>query len=399
MSFNNSNNGFNNNFDNNCGNVFLNPNISGQPNANNNKQTQPQPERQNLIFVTFTFKKNKKQIYIDVSRYETFAKAIFILENKYEWLKALPQRNYSINSNNEKPISEKDYHKTLKDLGIDENSDIYIIDGQVQDIKANNINDKMKQPINIDTSDMSNNGSREIAVNFKICQQDYLNDKNVIDIDYFYQANTTVKDVLSFIICDQTKLINDLRKGKFFFASKGKIKQKDENNKTVEIEANIVLISENDLDKNMDMYINNYLKSNPSDDNKNFVIWYVEDNFYDKENSPDRKKQYLKTANGKIDWSRKNKWLLAIGAVVLIFGAIALAIELLVLKAALIIMIIGLCIACIGFFWGDLPCCSKLNFRMDKFDYSSGSQRNMMYNRDAGYPRQLEYDNIQNLYS
>ena len=318
------------------------------------------------------------------------------MENKYEWLKALPQRNYSINinSNNEKPISEEDYNKTLKDLGIGENSDIYIIDGQVQDIKANNINDKMKPPIDI--RDMSKDGQKKIAVNFKICQKFDGNDKNVIDIDYFYQANTTVKDVLSGIVPNENTLRNGLQNGKFFFASNSKTQQKNENGEMVEVEANIVSISENDLDKNMDMYINNYLKSNPSDDNKNFVIWYVEDNFYDKENSPDRKKQYLKKANGKIDWTRKNKWLLVIGAVVLIFGAIALAIELLVLKAALIIMIIGLFIACIGFFWGDLPCCSRLNFRMGKPDYSSGSQQEMIYDYNVNYPAQSIY-NVPNL--
>lgn len=398
MSFNNSNNGLNNNLGNNWGNGLNNPNILGQPNANNNKQTQPQPEKQNLIFVTFTFKKNKKQIYIDVSPDNTFAEAIFILENKYEWLKALPQRNYSINinSNNEKLISEKDYNKTLKDLGIGEDSDIYIIYGQVQDIKANNINDKIKPPINIDTSDMSNNGSREIAVNFKICQKDYANDKNVIDINSRFQANKTIKDVLSGIVPNENTLRDGLQKGKFFFASKGKTQQKNEKGKMVKFEANIVPISENDLDKNMDMYINNYLKSNPSDDNKNFVIWYVEDNFYDKENPLDRKKKYLKTVNNKTNRSRKNKWLLVIGAVVLIFGAIALAIELLVLKAALIIMIIGLFIACIGFFWGDLPCCSRLNFRMDKFDYSSGNQRNIIYDHNEKYPAHSIY-NAKNL--
>ena len=147
----------------------------------------------------------------------------------------------------------------------------------------------------------------------------------------------------------------------------------------------------------MDMYINNYLKSNPSNDDKNFEIWYVEDNFYDKENPPDRKRQYLKTANNKTNRSRKNKWLLVIGVAVLIFGAIALAIELLVLKAALIIMIIGLFIACIGFFWGDLPCCSRLNFRMGNPDYSSGNQQEMSYDYNVNYPAQSEYGNIQNL--
>ena len=381
------NDNFNNNFNNNCGNGFNN---QGQ----NNQLSQIQEAEENTIFVTFTFKKNKKQLFIDVSPDSTFADAIFILENKYEWLKALSQRNYSINinSNNEKLISEENYNKTLKDLGIKESSDIWITDELVQDIKtnnkANNINNKR---------DMSKDRSREIAVNFKICQKLGENEQNTIDIDCPFQANNTVKDVLSCIINDQTKLINDLQKGKFFFASKGKTQQTNEKGEMLEIEANVVPISKSDLDKNMRTYVEDYFKSNLSNDDKNFVIWYVEDNFYDNENPPDRKRQYLKTANNKTNRSRKNKWLLVIGVAVLIFGIIALAIELLVLKAALIIMIIGLFIACIGFFWGNLPCCSRLDFRMGKPDYSSGNQRNMMYNRDAGYPRQSEYDNIQNL--
>ena len=194
------NDNFNNNFNNNCGNGFNN---QGQ----NNQLSQIQEAEENTIFVTFTFKKNKKQLFIDVSPDSTFADAIFILENKYEWLKALSQRNYSINinSNNEKLISEEDYNKTLKDLGIKESSDIWITDELVQDIKtnnkANNINNKR---------DMSKDRSREIAVNFKICQKDYTNDKNVIDIDCPFQANNTVEYVLSSIINDQTKLRNDL---------------------------------------------------------------------------------------------------------------------------------------------------------------------------------------------
>lgn len=416
MNFNNSNNGFNNNLGNNWGNGLNNPNICGQPNANFNNnnvynncgnglnnqcgffQNNQQEAEGNKIFVTFTFKKNKKQIYIDVSENETFAGAISILEEKYEWLKLIKHKNYYTHNHNgnDKLISEQDHNKTLKDLGIGEDSDIYIIYGQVQDIKANNIHDKIKPPINIDTSDMSNNGSREIAVNFKICQKDYANDKNVIDINSRFQANKTIKDVLSGIVPNENTLSDGLQKGKFFFASKGKTQQKNEKGKMVKVEANIVLISASDLNTNMDTYINNYLKSNPSDDDKNFVIWYVEDNFYDKENPLDLQKKCLKTVNNKTNRSRKNKWLLVIGAVVLIFGAIAFAIELLVLKAALIIMIIGLFIACIGFFWGDLPCCSRLNFRMDKFDYSSGNQRNIIYDHNEKYPAHSIY-NAKNL--
>lgn len=383
------NDNFNNNFNNNWGNGFNNQGGFFQ----NNQQPQIQGAEENIILVTFTFKKNKKQLFIDVSPDSTFAEAISILENKYEWLKALLQRNYSINinSNNEKPISEEDYNKTLKGLGINESSDIWITDELVQDIKtnnkANNINNKR---------DMSKDRSREIAVNFKICQKLGENEQNTIDIDCPFQANNTVKDVLSCIINDQTKLRNDLQKGKFFFASKGKTQQTNEKGEMVEIEASMIPMNESDLDKNMDMYINNYLKSNLSNDDKNFEIWYVEDNFYDNENPPDRKRQYLKTANNKTNRSRKNKWLLVIGVAVLIFGIIALAIELLVLKAALIIMIIGLFIACIGFFWGDLPCCSRLNFRMGKPDYSSGSQQEMIYDYNVNYPAQSIY-NVPNL--
>ena len=81
------------------------------------------PEIEDTIFVTFTFKKNKKQIYIDISRNQTFKDAIDILNKKYEWLKKIA-RKYSLNN---RIIKESEFNKTLTQLKIDENSDIIIL--------------------------------------------------------------------------------------------------------------------------------------------------------------------------------------------------------------------------------------------------------------------------------
>jgi hypothetical protein len=76
------------------------------------------------IFVTFTFKKNGEQIYIDVDKNEKFGNALNILEHKYNWLKKIIHKKYYLGK---KEIKINDFNKTLNELGIKDNSDIIII--------------------------------------------------------------------------------------------------------------------------------------------------------------------------------------------------------------------------------------------------------------------------------
>ena len=113
------NNNFNNNM--NMGQFLPQQNITNN-NQNQNKSDLPPQNTENTIFVTFTFKKNKKQIYIDVDKKETFLNALKILEDKYEWLKTINKKKYCFNN---KIISN--YQQRICDIGIDENSDIFIL--------------------------------------------------------------------------------------------------------------------------------------------------------------------------------------------------------------------------------------------------------------------------------
>lgn len=116
----------NNNFNNNLFNNFNN-NLNLQNNnlsfTNENKQNSESSE--NTIFIIFTFKKNKKQIYIDAPRNIAFSNAINMLEKKYEWLKSISIKNYTFNN---KIIKTNDYNKTLLELGIDDDSEIFILE-------------------------------------------------------------------------------------------------------------------------------------------------------------------------------------------------------------------------------------------------------------------------------
>ena len=130
----NMNNNFNNNF-NNVNNGFPNqpnpmPNSPQMQNNDNqinnqaaNNVSQPN-NKENEIFVTFTFQKNKEQIYIDVDKYATFSNALAMLENKYNWLKKIRQKKYYLNK---KEIEPKNFDKTLTKLHIKDNSDIIIV--------------------------------------------------------------------------------------------------------------------------------------------------------------------------------------------------------------------------------------------------------------------------------
>ena len=105
----NNNNNFNNN------NLLMNQN-------NNNFRNQEKPKpKGTIIFITFTFEKNKEQIYLDADDGESFENILLQLEDKYNWLRKIINRTYFLES---KPIVN---HKlTLKQLGIVENSDISI---------------------------------------------------------------------------------------------------------------------------------------------------------------------------------------------------------------------------------------------------------------------------------
>ena len=131
----NMNNNGRNNFANNNQNInFINNNMNNfnmnqNPNFNNNANNQNNPQnnqkqetnKKDEIFVTFTFKKNGEQIYIDVDKNEKFGNAINILQAKYNWLTKIIKKKYYLGK---KEI--KDFNKTLTEIGIKDNSDIII---------------------------------------------------------------------------------------------------------------------------------------------------------------------------------------------------------------------------------------------------------------------------------
>ena len=121
MIFNNQNN-LNNQINFNNNNFQNNMQINNTMNniINNNNQNQQVPEG-NIIFVTFTFIRNKKQIFIDVNENETFGNAIKLLAEKYTW--------FNTNENNIYFFGDKQITNpkmTLKSLGIEDSSDITI---------------------------------------------------------------------------------------------------------------------------------------------------------------------------------------------------------------------------------------------------------------------------------
>ena len=129
INFNNSNNfnnqiGFNiNNLQNNIALNNNNININNTMNNNNinNKNQNQQILEGNIIFVSFTFIKNRKQIYIDVNENETFENAIKLLDKKYTWFPLTENKIYFLK---DKQITN--YKMTLKNLGIEDSSDVTI---------------------------------------------------------------------------------------------------------------------------------------------------------------------------------------------------------------------------------------------------------------------------------
>ena len=102
-----------------------NMNMVNKMNNQNLNQLDEVPEESgDTIFITFTFIKNKRQIYLDVARSIKFREVINMLTNKYEWLKKIPNIRYSFNNS---VIDKNKLDKTLFDLGIDESSDIHIL--------------------------------------------------------------------------------------------------------------------------------------------------------------------------------------------------------------------------------------------------------------------------------
>ena len=129
INFNNSNNfnnqiGFNiNNLQNNIAlnNNNINTNNTTNNNNINNKNQNQQILEGNIIFVSFTFIKNRKQIYIDVNENETFENAIKLLDKKYTWFPLTENKIYFFK---DKQITN--YKMTLKNLGIEDSSDVTI---------------------------------------------------------------------------------------------------------------------------------------------------------------------------------------------------------------------------------------------------------------------------------
>ena len=73
------------------------------------------------LFNNPTFIKNRKQIYIDVNENETFENAIKLLDKKYTWFPLTENKIYFFK---DKEITN--YKLTLKNLGIEDSSDVTI---------------------------------------------------------------------------------------------------------------------------------------------------------------------------------------------------------------------------------------------------------------------------------
>ena len=109
----------NNNINSNQNNMKNNVSFNNKSNINN--QNYQNTETNNgYIFVTFTFKKYNKQIFLDFYKNMLFKDVIIQLEEKYSWLKSIKNKYYYFK---DKKI---DINKTVKNLNIKDNSDIII---------------------------------------------------------------------------------------------------------------------------------------------------------------------------------------------------------------------------------------------------------------------------------
>ena len=75
-----------------------------------------------IVFLTFTFEKYKKNIFIEVNGNDKFEEVIKKLEEKYSWLTTIKNKQYIFDK---KQITN--YNMTLNELGIVDNSDITVI--------------------------------------------------------------------------------------------------------------------------------------------------------------------------------------------------------------------------------------------------------------------------------
>ena len=117
-SFNINNNQYNNNFNfASCSNMINNSMVNNTGNNNNSKD--------NSVFITFTYKPQNKQVFIDSKDNETFLDVINLLENKYNWLKKIPIKYYFYQNNE---IQRNQMNIRIRDLGIKDNSSIIIKD-------------------------------------------------------------------------------------------------------------------------------------------------------------------------------------------------------------------------------------------------------------------------------
>jgi bacterioferritin (cytochrome b1) len=75
-----------------------------------------------IVFLTFTFEKYQKNIFIDVNGNDKFEEVIKKLEEKYSWLTTIKNKIYIYGN-----AEIKNYNMTLNELGIVDNSDIKVI--------------------------------------------------------------------------------------------------------------------------------------------------------------------------------------------------------------------------------------------------------------------------------
>mgnify|MGYP003571550055 CR=1 FL=1 len=115
----NNNNIQNNNINSNQNNMKNNVSFNNKSNINN-QNCQNTETNNGYIFVTFTFKKYNKQIFLDIYENMLFKDVIIQLEEKYSWLKSIKNKYYYFK---DKKI---DINKTVKNLNIKDNSDIII---------------------------------------------------------------------------------------------------------------------------------------------------------------------------------------------------------------------------------------------------------------------------------
>ncbi len=102
---------------------FNNYIVHGNNNNNNNinNQNNNNNMRKKDIFITFTFAKYNKQIFIDVNGEDLFQNVLKELEDKYNWLKSLNGKKYFYNNED---ITNSP--KTINKLKLVDNSNIVI---------------------------------------------------------------------------------------------------------------------------------------------------------------------------------------------------------------------------------------------------------------------------------